>query len=219
MISTWRKGRGVFFLPHRVVASDEKVKNSWVAVWTLALASLCVGVAAPAVPKFCSGCDFAGAKLSGSDFTRGTYIGVNFEGADLSGSSFRQGRFLAANFQNANLNGAAFDGAQCMACNFSGAKLEGATFSGVLMTAAANFKGFTGLITDEQLRQLLSGCVSCNFSGANMAGRDLSGIRLSRSTFRKPIFAARDSIGLYSAGTLSEIHSARRIATLCRGPN
>ena len=128
-------------------------------------------------PKFCTGCNYAGAKLAGSDFTRGAYIGVNFAGADLAGASFRNARILAANFENADLRGAAFDSAQCTACNFIGARLDGATFTGTQMMAA-NFKNFAASVTDEQLRQLLAGCVSCNFTGSKLAGRDLSGIAL-----------------------------------------
>lgn len=151
---------------------------------TMLLAALCTAVlgAAPApnataVPKGCFGCNYAGAKLAGSDLTRATYIAANFEGADLSRASFRNARIVAANFENADLRGAAFDGAQCTACNFIGARLDGATFVGAQMMAA-NFKNFAASVTDEQLRQLLGGCVSCNFAGSKLAGRDLSGIPL-----------------------------------------
>ncbi len=142
----------------------------------------------PQIPKFCSGCNFSGAKLPGSNFDNGTYIGVNFAGADLHRSSFRAARLLAANFENANLQGVAFDGAQCTACNFSGTQLSGSTFLKVIVVAA-NFKDFAAKVADDQLRSLLSGCVSCDFSGANLAGRNLSGatllsVDLSRADLR-----------------------------------
>jgi uncharacterized protein YjbI with pentapeptide repeats len=148
-----------------------------VALCAIASASAAAQNAKATVPKFCAGCNYAAAKLVGSDFTGGKYIGVNFEGADVSGASFRDARILAANFENADLRNAAFDGAQCTACNFIGAKLGGATFTGAQMMAA-NFKDFAASVTDEQLRQLLSGCVSCNFSGGRLAARDLTGIPL-----------------------------------------
>ncbi len=133
---------------------------------------------APAAPpKFCFGCNYAAAKLAGSNLTRATYIGANFERADLSGVSFRNARIVAANFENADLRDATFDGSQCTACNFSGAKLDGATFTDVQMMAA-NFKNFAASVTDQQLRQLLAGCVSCNFAGSKLAGRDLTAIPL-----------------------------------------
>ena len=134
-------------------------------------------LAAAPVPKFCAGCNYENAKLAGADLTRASYIGVNFAGADLSGASFRNARILAANFENADLRNAAFDGAQCTACNFIGAKFDGATFTGAQMMAA-NFKNFNASVTDEQLRQLLSGCVSCNFQSSRLGGRDLTGIAL-----------------------------------------
>jgi uncharacterized protein YjbI with pentapeptide repeats len=133
--------------------------------------------APPRAPKFCAGCNYAGAKLAGADLTNAKYIAANFARADLSGVSFRNARFVAANFENADLRNAAFDGAQCTACNFLGAKLDGATFTGAQMMAA-NFKDFAASVSDEQLRQLLAGCFSCNFSGSRLAGRDLTGIPL-----------------------------------------
>ena len=138
---------------------------------------LAAGDAASAVPKFCAGCNYAGAKLAGADFTRAAYIGTNFAGADLSGASFRNARIVAANFENADLRNTAFDGVQCTACNFIGAKFDGATFTGAQMMAA-NFKSFAASVPDEQVRQLLAGCVSCNFAGSQLAGRDLTGIAL-----------------------------------------
>jgi uncharacterized protein YjbI with pentapeptide repeats len=132
---------------------------------------------ATSAPKLCSGCNFAGAQLAGSDLTKAVYVGVNFEGANLERISFRNARILAANFKDADLRGAAFDGAECLACNFEGAKLDGATFTGVQMLAA-NFKGFAASVDSQQLRGLLSGCMTCNFSGASLAGRDFSGITL-----------------------------------------
>ena len=152
-----------------------KVTLGFVAVAVLSLLGPQRGDAA--VPKFCSGCNFAGGNLAGSIFDDGTYVGVNFEGADLRGASFRGARLMAINFDGANLENGAFDGAQCTACNFSAAKLSGATFTKVTMLAA-NFKNFAARVDDAQLRSLLSGCVSCNFSGAELAGRDLSGATL-----------------------------------------
>jgi uncharacterized protein YjbI with pentapeptide repeats len=132
---------------------------------------------ATSAPKLCSGCNFAGAQLSGTDLTNAVYIGANFEGANLERVSFRNAKIIAGNFKDADLRGAAFDGAECLACNFLGAKLDGATFLGSRMIAA-NFKGFTASVDSQQLRGLLSGCISCNFSGASLAGRDFSGLTL-----------------------------------------
>jgi uncharacterized protein YjbI with pentapeptide repeats len=132
---------------------------------------------ATTAPKLCTGCNFAGAQLAGSDLTKAVYAGVNFEGANLERVSFRNARILAANFKGADLRGAAFDGAACLACNFEGAKLDGATFTGVQMLAA-NFKGFAAAVDSQELRALLSGCITCNFSGASLAGRDFSGLTI-----------------------------------------
>lgn len=140
--------------------------------------------AATSAPKLCTGCNFAGAQLAGSDFTKGTYVGVNFDTANLERVSFRDAKILAANFKGADLNGAAFDGAECLACNFAGAKFDGATFTGVQMIAA-NFEGFAASIDTPQLRGLVSGCISCNFSGGSLAGRDFSGLTIISVDFSK----------------------------------
>jgi uncharacterized protein YjbI with pentapeptide repeats len=132
---------------------------------------------ATSAPKLCSGCNFAGAQLAGTDLTNAVYIAANFEGANLERVSFRNARIIAGNFKDADLRAAAFDGAECLACNFEGAKLDGATFTGVRMIAA-NFKGFAASVDSQQLRALVSGCITCNFSGASLAGRDFSGLTL-----------------------------------------
>jgi uncharacterized protein YjbI with pentapeptide repeats len=132
---------------------------------------------ATSAPKLCSGCNFAGAQLAGSDLTNAVYVAANFEGANLERVSFRNAKIIAGNFKDADLRGAAFDGAECLACNFEGAKFDGATFTGARMVAA-NFKGFAASVDSQQLRALLSGCITCNFSGASLAGRDFSGLTL-----------------------------------------
>jgi uncharacterized protein YjbI with pentapeptide repeats len=132
---------------------------------------------ATSAPKLCTGCNFAGAQLAGSDLTNAVYSAVNFEGASLERVSFRNAKIIAANFKDADLRGAAFDGAECLACNFEGAKLDRATFIGARMVAA-NFKGLAASVDSQQLRGLLSGCISCNFSGASLADRDFSGLTL-----------------------------------------
>jgi uncharacterized protein YjbI with pentapeptide repeats len=156
------------------------MKIPWMALASMcAIAPISAGAqnAQPAVPKFCAGCNYAGANLAGADFTRAAYIGTNFAGTNLNGASFRNARILAANFENADLRNAAFDGVQCTACNFIGARFDGASFTGAQMMAA-NFKNFSASVTDEQLRQLLAGCVSCNFGGSQLAGRNLTEIPL-----------------------------------------
>lgn len=140
--------------------------------------------AATSAPKLCTGCNFANAQLSGSDFTRATYIGVNFDTASLAHVSFRDAKILAANFKGADLSGAAFNGAECLACNFAGAKLDGATFIGVQMIAA-NFERFAASVDTPQLRGLISSCISCNFSGGTLAGKDFSGLTIISVDFSK----------------------------------
>jgi len=63
----------------------------------------------------CTGCDFAGANLSGLDLR-----GIKVTGIDLSGASFR----------NADLAGATFSGIDFSNVDFSGANLNNTTFSG-----------------------------------------------------------------------------------------
>ncbi len=129
------------------------------------------------LPKLCSGCNLAGAKLEDADLSHGIYVGTNFESADLRNASFRNTKLIGANFLDTDLRGAAFDGADCTACNFIGAKLDGATFTGAQMVAA-NFGGFNAKVDNAQLRALLAGCVLCNFSKSNLSGHDLSQLPL-----------------------------------------
>jgi hypothetical protein len=153
------------------------MKPLFIVVCAVALALTCLRWASAEAPKFCEGCNYAGAALSNSDFTNGVLIGTNLAGATLSSSSFRGARLIAVNFEKADLRNTHFDSADCIACNFAGALLDGTTFSNVRMVAA-NFKGFSSSVEDAQLRQLLSGCISCNFSGGHLNARDLSGVAL-----------------------------------------
>lgn len=135
-------------------------------------------------PKFCTGCDLAGAQLAGADFTNAFYVGTNFANADLRNVTFRHARIVAANFKEADMTGAIFDAAQCMACNFEDAKLGGASFASVQFTAT-NFSGFQGELGAVALRDLLTGCFYCNFSGANFTGRDFSMLPLISIDFSR----------------------------------
>lgn len=128
------------------------------------------------------GCNFAGSKLSDTDFSGVTYVGPNFAGAVLDHASFRGAHLVAANFQGADLRSVVFDDSDCTACNFQDAKLDGASFSGVRIVAA-NFEAFSSAISDDALRALLAGCVACNFKAASLAGRDLSGVTMIGTDF------------------------------------
>jgi uncharacterized protein YjbI with pentapeptide repeats len=161
------------------MASRTPVRVSLVAAvfCVVALWGLCVSRAGAAVPKFCTGCNFAGASLAAADFSNAIYVGSNFAHADLRRASFHGAKLVAANFEGADLRGASLDSSQCTACNFEGAKLDGASFSGTRMTVV-NFDGFSSVLATPQLRALLGGCTVCNFHAGRLAGRDLSGLRL-----------------------------------------
>jgi len=150
---------------------------SWLLVLFIASGSAAWAQSGTSEPRYCMGCNYAGAQLAGRDFSGNTLVGANFAGAQLSGTSFRGAKIVAANFQGADLSRVIFDGSECTACNFQSAKLDGATFAGVRIVAA-NFAGFAGAVTDAAARDLLTGCVACNFRAASLAGRDLSGISL-----------------------------------------
>lgn len=128
-------------------------------------------------PKFCQGCNFAGAQLSNSDFSNSVLVGTDFQNATLVNATFAGSRVIAGNFQNADLRGVHFDSVDCIACNFQGARIDGATFANVKLTAAT-FAAFTFPIDNAELRQLLGGCLSCNFRAALLSGQDLSGLPL-----------------------------------------
>ncbi|MBV8147815.1 MAG: pentapeptide repeat-containing protein [Candidatus Eremiobacteraeota bacterium] len=162
----------------RMVAPPLVRWNPVAAVFcVLVLFGLSLQSARAAVPKFCTGCNFAGSSLAGADLSNAVYVGSNFANADLRRASLRGAKFVAANFAGADLRGAVLDGTDCTACNFEGAKLDRASFSEARMTVA-NFEGFTSSVAPAQLRALLAGCTVCNFHAARLAGRDLSGLRL-----------------------------------------
>jgi uncharacterized protein YjbI with pentapeptide repeats len=156
---------------------SEMMKSVAVVLYALAVCGLSLQSARAAVPKFCTGCNFAGLSLAGADFSNAVYVGANFAKADMHGVSFRGAKLVAANFEGADLRGAVFDGSDCTACNFENAKLDRASFLGARMTVV-NFNGFDSLLSTAQLRALLAGCAVCNFHGGRLAGRDLSGLRL-----------------------------------------
>ena len=95
------------------------MKPFFIVVCAVALAVTCLRRASAEAPKFCEGCNYAGAALANSDFTNGVLIGTNFESATLNGSSFRGARLIAVNFEKADLRGTHFDSADCVACNFA----------------------------------------------------------------------------------------------------
>ena len=144
----------------------------------------CLWRASAETPRFCEGCNYAGAALADSDFTNGVVIGTDFENATLTGSSFRGARLIAVNFDKADLRGTHFDSADCVACNFGGSRLEARPFP----TCAwwrQTLRDSARSVEDAQLRQLLSGCISCNFSGGRLNARDLSGVALISVDFSR----------------------------------
>jgi uncharacterized protein YjbI with pentapeptide repeats len=156
--------------------TERSVRVSFLFVALLVFSSA-AAAAETANLRFCFGCNFAGTQFASTDFSDVVYVGSNFAGAPLHGASFRGAKLVAANFQGADLSASDFDDSECTACNFEGAKLDGASFDSARLVAA-NFVGFSGKVTDETLRGLLSECYACSFRGASFRGRDLSGLSM-----------------------------------------
>lgn len=101
--------------------------------------------APPATLHYCTGCNFAGSKLSDADFSGVTYVvfddsdctACNFQDAKLDGASFSGVRIVAADFEgfSSAISDDALRGllAGCVACNFKAASLAGRDLSGVTM--------------------------------------------------------------------------------------
>jgi len=136
------------------------MKPFFIAVCAAALAITCLWRASAETPRFCEGCNYAGAALANSDFTNGVLIGTNFEKATLSSSSFRGTRLSVVNFEKADLRGAHSYSADCVACKFGGALLDGSSFSNVRMVAAT-FKGFSSSVEADLRGTNFAGAVLC----------------------------------------------------------
>lgn len=141
---------------------------------------------------------FAGADLSGFDFSFANMKGLNLAGANLAGAKLNRANLSGANLAGATITGSTQANPLLSYVNFGGgANLAGATFAGSY-TLFTNWSGadltnadFTGVFLD---RGVLAGA---KMDGTILAGVTSQGVSISKGNNLPPGYILRKGVIYY----------------------
>ena len=132
--------------------------------------------------------DFAGADLSGMDFSKAALTGINLTGAKLHDCKFDGARLTGAKLAAADLSRASFVGADLGNANLSKAQLREASFEAASLSEAnLSLADGTGAIFDKATGNRANFTqgkwMGASFRGAELPSGDFSGAELSSARF------------------------------------